>query len=70
MLNDDDQLTFYKSLRETFYYQYGTYISKSSKSLKTRNTSCKKGYDSIYFIDGIDKKIETKIPIIITHAIN
>ena len=32
MLNDDDQLTFFKSLIQTFYYQYGTYIPKSSKS--------------------------------------
>jgi len=31
--------------------------------------SCKKGYDSVYFIDGIDKKIETIIPIIRDSAI-
>jgi len=33
MLNDDDQLTFYKSLRETSYHQYGTYISKLPKGV-------------------------------------
>jgi len=30
VLNDDDQLTFFKSLRETSYYQYDTFISKLS----------------------------------------
>ena len=49
MLSDDDQLTFNKRLRETFYYQYGTYISKSILSFKSCYMSCEKGYNSISF---------------------
>ena len=32
-----------KNLRDSFYYQHGAYITKTSESLKTLNTSLKKG---------------------------